>query len=160
MFQYRLRRFVRKHATVAVAWAMLPLVLLNGRTITGCGCNGHFEAVCRCHCGSGCGGCCGQAGQRSCCAGKVAANQAARPAAPQGSSESARNHRCVQAAEYVVVLATTSPTQADDEFNASILALLSFDLPLVSASTDGEQYLQLDTRPPNDLVVTLHRLVI
>ena len=62
MIRLRLSRFVHRNSRFAVACAMLPLVFLNGQTFIGCGCNGHFEAVCHCHCGNGCGDCCGQAG--------------------------------------------------------------------------------------------------
>jgi hypothetical protein len=59
-----------------------------------------------------------------------------------------------------VVTATIAPTLADDDSQASALALVALDLPPVSAAACNVHDLRLDTRPPNDLVVTLHRLVI
>jgi hypothetical protein len=160
MYQFRLTRFIRKRSQTAVVLVMLPLVLMNGRTITGCGCNGHFEAVCHCHCGASCGGCCGQASARSCCANKTASGRESDSTIPQGRSERAQSHHCSQIAEYVVVTATIAPTLADDDSQASALALVALDLPPVSAAAYSVHDLRLDTRPPNDLVVILHRLVI
>jgi hypothetical protein len=160
MYQFRLTRFIRKRRHTAAALVMLPLVLLNGRTITGCGCSGHFEAVCHCHCGASCGGFCGQAGARTCCTNKTTSGRGSDSAIPLGRSERAQSHHCSQIAEYVVVTATIAPTLADDDSQASALALVALDLPPVSAATYNARDLQLDTRPPNDLVVTLHRLVI
>lgn len=159
MIRFRLSRFVRNHSRFTVACAMLPLVLLNGRTFTGCGCNGHFEAICHCHCGNGCGGCCGQGGVRSCCAAKTADDRTSNPAT-KGNSERAQGHHCRQTAEYVVVLATVAPTLADDASQTSADALVAIDLPPASAATSSVHNRQSDTGPPNDLVVTLHRLVI
>src|SRR5215211_4290879 len=31
-----------------VVWALMPLSAVNGQTIIGCGCTGHFEATCHC----------------------------------------------------------------------------------------------------------------
>jgi hypothetical protein len=160
MMRLRLSRFVRKHSRFAVAWAMLPLVLLNGRTFTGCGCNDRFEAVCHCHCGNGCGGCCGQAGVRPCCAKTTANGRTTDSGVPQSNSERAQGHHCRQSAEYVVVTATIAPTLADDYSQASAQTLALSDLPPGLAAVGSVHNLQLDTGPPNDLVVVLHRLVI
>jgi hypothetical protein len=139
---------------------MLPLVLLNGRTLIGCGCNDHFEAVCHCQCGNGCGGCCGQAGARSCCAKATADGRTTDSGVPRSNSEQAQEHHCRQSVEYVVVAATIAPTLADDDSQASAQALVVFDLPPGLAAAGSVHNLQLDTGPPNDLVVVLHRLVI
>jgi hypothetical protein len=156
----RLSRFVQKYNRFAVAWAMLPLVLLNGQTNTGCGCNDRFEAVCQCHCGSCCGHCCGQAGVRACCANKVASGRASDSAPPQRNSEQMRGRQCTEAAEYVVLPATIAPTLADNDSHATALALVALDLPLGIVSAHSWQVFQLDTGPPSDLVVVLHRLII
>jgi hypothetical protein len=160
MMRLRLSRFVHKHSRFAVAWAMLPLDFLNGQTITGCGCNGRFEAVCRCHCGSSCGHCCGQAGVHGCCANKVANVRASDSAAPQRNSEQVRGRHCTEVAEYVVLPATVAATLAGNDTHAAALALVALDLPLGTVSAHSWRVFQLDTGPPNDLVVVLHRLVI
>jgi hypothetical protein len=160
MVGHQLTRFIRNHSRFAVAWAMLPLVLLNGRTTTGCGCTGHFEAVCHCQCGDGCGGCCGQDADPSCCADKTGDRFTSNPAAPFGTSERVQGLHCTQVAEYVVVPATVAPTLADNDLHASAFVLASFSVPFQSVSTPAGLAVQLDTGPPNDFVVTLHRLVI
>jgi hypothetical protein len=160
MVRVRLARFVRNHSRLAVAWAMLPLVLLNGRTITGCGCTGHFEAVCHCGCANGCGGCCGQNGVRSCCAKRLADGRGHSPATPPGSSERAGGRHCKEAGDYVVLPATVSPTLADDDSQASAAALMAVDGLIPTLTNHAGLIVPWDTRPPNDLVVVLHRLVI
>jgi hypothetical protein len=59
-----------------------------------------------------------------------------------------------------VVLATVAPTLADDDSSESTLDLFVLDLSPVSAAADSVHSFQLDTEPPNDIVVTFHRLVI
>jgi hypothetical protein len=138
-----------------MALAMLPLALLNGRTLVGCGCTGHFEAVCHCGCAMGCGGCCGQGGTRACCAKRTATETAS-----DAATQHARGHHCTQIVEYVVVPATVAPTVAADDSQASATVLAVLDLPILAPSTHAGQFVDLATRPPNDLVVVLHRLVI
>ena len=82
------------------------------------------------------------------------------PTIPQSRSERAQSHHCSQSAEYVVVTATIAPTLADDDSQTSALAVVAFELPPGSAAADSVHNLQLDTGPPNDIVVSFHRLVI
>ena len=160
MTPFRLTRWVRRHSRLAVVWAMMPVVLLNGRTFTGCGCTGHFEAVCHCGCAHACGGCCGQNGMRSCCAGKAANNRLANSATSADTSEHAQPHRCTQIAEYVVVPATISPSVDSDDSRMTALAPVPIDLAIVNQPIHRVQATLWDTGPPNDIVVSFHRLVI
>src|SRR6186997_2207582 len=48
MTGYRLTRRAKRRWRTAFVWATLPVVLLNGRTLVGCGCTGHFDSACRC----------------------------------------------------------------------------------------------------------------
>jgi hypothetical protein len=162
MVATRLTRFIRRHCHVVIAWAMLPMVLLNGHTVTGCGCTGHFEAVCHCHCGiSGCS-CCGQSGTCSCCKNKLLAcsNSSNHETLPS-KGESVQGHRCTSIVMYVVVPATVATASVDHDCHAMTLILAPIDLPYSPNSTSAQQIAQWDTGiPPNDLVVVFHRLVI
>ena len=57
MVGIRFNRNAKNRWRSIAVWAMLPLAVLNGRTVIGCGCSGHFEAECHCNCGDA-GGCC------------------------------------------------------------------------------------------------------
>lgn len=62
---------------------------------------------------------------------------------------------------YVVLPATVTPDQTDDTSFAAALELAALDMPLPFDLSRAGQIIQLDIgRPPDDLVVTLHRLVI
>ena len=160
MNPFQLRRWVHSHSHVAVVWAMARIVLLNGRTLTGCGCTGHFEAVCHCGCAHACGSCCGQNGVRSCCAGNAADDLLANAATSADRSEHAQRHHCIQIAEYVVVPATISPTVDVDNSQVATLTLVAIDLAVVNQPIHPGQTSLWDTGPPNDIVVSFHRLVI
>lgn len=158
MTPFQLTRWIRLHSRVAVAWVLLPTVLMNGRTTIGCGCTGHFEAVCHCGCAHGC---CGQKCVRSCCAGKAAENHLARDATSADRSEHAQPHRCTQIAQYVVIPTTTSPTAADaHDCQAAALTSVAADVAIVNHPILPGQTTFWDTRPPNDIVISFHRLVV
>ena len=158
----RLIRFVRRHRHLAVVCLMLPMILLNGHTLTGCGCTGHFEAVCRCHCGTTCCMCCGQGGACTCCSGKsLACCDSADHKTLPITGTGLQGHHCIQSVVYLVVPATVTPAPLDHDSPGMALALAPLELPIASDWGNSFHVVQWDTGPPpNDLVVTLHRLII
>jgi hypothetical protein len=162
MFGTRLIRFVRRHRHLAVVCLMLPMILLNGHVITGCGCTGHFEAVCHCHCGTTCCMCCGKGGTCTCCSGKSLA--CCRPADHENvpiKGTALQGHHCIQSVTYVVVPATIAPASVGHHSPDFGLVLAPLALPLAAEWANSRQVVQWDTGPPpNDLVVTFHRLII
>lgn len=157
----QLARCVGNHSRTALVWAMVPLAVFNGRAFTGCGCTGHFETVCHCQCGSG--PCCVQESMQTqtCRANESSDHRTSGQSTPPSSQAGAHGHHCTRIVAYVVVPATVAPSSADHDSHASALALAALDQPLPSVSIHAGQVVQLDTRPPpNDLVITLDRLII
>jgi hypothetical protein len=158
MFANRLIRYLGSHTHQAATYAMLPLVMLNGWAMIGCGCNGGFDAVCGCHCGTSTGGCCGHQHTDSCCGDKAIEYRTGNPAAPEG----AHGHQCTQMAVYILVPAiVANSSSTDNDLHASTFAVNALDAPLppVAVLAGGTVESSL-TPPPVDLVVTFHRLVI
>jgi hypothetical protein len=139
---------------------MLPLVLLNGRTFTGCGCTGHFEAACHCGCAHAGSDCCATNGARSCCTSKSANSRLATAANSAIPAERAQGHHCKQAAQYEVVPAVTAPTAANDDFQPATLANFAIDVPTATHIVHQEQTALWNTGPPSGIVISFHRLII
>ncbi len=172
MFGLRLARFSRHYGRALVVWAMMPLALLNGRTIIGCGCTGHFEEVCRCNSPAGGKSCCGSMG--SCCRGHhgtksySCCSRRQSGVSPDSKKDRASDtfchigsRHCVVLAIHEVIPATEGPTFSSDDGNFASLALSSVDLAFSPTFAPLERVVPLDIKcPPNDLVVTLHRFII
>lgn len=161
----RLIRRVRRHSRAIVVWAAMPLALFNGRTIVGCGCFGHFESVCNCGC---CSGQLSKAGC-SCCDGRCCCNQSAsagRGKATENischaSCHSLQSHRCRSFILHEATPVTIAPHVDGVDLQESLFILAISLLPRASSQSHSGQVADFDTGPPpNDLVVTLHRLVI
>jgi hypothetical protein len=158
MSTIRLMRTIRDRSRTAVVLAMVPLVVFNGRTMVGCGCSGHFEAVCQCHGGNITGSCCSAGSVPSRCANKVSRDRCQdSPRAP----ERVQGHHCTRVAIYVVVQATSTPDALSAKVHDTPFVMAPIDLPIMAGwSITGHDLCPSFGPPPDDLIVTLHRLVI
>jgi hypothetical protein len=141
-------------------WAMLPLATFNTRTVVGCGCTGHFEAVCHCNCSAGCGKCDGANGC-PCCRNQAALERPASSPASTDASTAFHGRHCKGAVHIEVVPATVISAHAADHFSVPIAAL---NAPILVAEISGANLHAVAwehaSPPPHDIVVRLHRLVI
>jgi hypothetical protein len=158
---------VRSRVRTAVTLAVLPLVLLNTLPVAaGCICaDGHFESACR-HdlCVSGKGNCgCSCCARGGCCkSGTCCCRQ--RSAPPKDETPGKRlnddSRCCTPLVHQAVPTVVTTPVIVDG-YQIMALSLASIDMPSLSPMAMSAIRIDFDTgRPPNDLVVTLHRLVI
>jgi hypothetical protein len=171
MLGVRPTRFLRHHYRAALVWAAIPLAVFNGRTVVGCGCFGHFESVCHCGCCSGT-----KAGANKCCTGH-GFNQSGRSCCNKSAStihcntaagnsrlacgQSLQGPRCTSIVLHEVTPVTVAPNANAGDLHESIFALADVGLPLVFSQSQVGQVVDFHTGPPpNDLVITLHRLVI
>lgn len=178
MVNIRLTRFVRRHCRVAVVWASIPLAVLNGRTVVGCGCTGHFESACHCECCSemqdGCKQqhgkfacpCCSSHSSSSsdcCCCNRSEATHhfiTTSSDSQAATGQVRQSQRCTSMVLHEVIPVAVSPSVNAGELHAPNVVLADFSLPF-SFGQSVAQAVDFDTGPPpNDLVVTLHRLVI
>jgi hypothetical protein len=172
MLASRITRTVRRHYRAALVWAAIPLAVFNGRTVVGCGCFGYFESVCHCGC---CGGqhgkaicsCCTSHGfSHSRCSGCNQSESTSRCDTTDGNTHSAgckalAGHRCTSFVKHEVTPVTVAPHVIAGDLHDAIFALVDVGQTLVLSQTQIVQVVDFDTGPPpNDLVVTLHRLVI
>ncbi len=164
-------RFLRHYGRALVVWAMMPLAILNGRTIIGCGCTGHFEEVCRCiapgagkTCCHSTGSCCGGHGKNACsCCSRDKSGSSPDSKKDRASDAVCRvgSRHCVTLAVHEVIPATEEPTLSSVDGHFASLGISSLDLAVSQAFSPLEPIVQLDLKcPPNDLVVTLHRFII
>ncbi len=162
-------RFLRRIARALVVWAMMPLVVLNGRTVVGCGCSGHFEDICRCGTASGncCkpgGSCCSPGNSKgcSCCNHKKSASSSdlKRDQTANALCHIGSKH-CVRIALHDVIPATEVQSDLSD---AGLMACLDFGTSAdsyVPAVLPSPPLVLPDLKcPPNDLTVSLHRFII
>jgi len=173
MLAGRINRVVRRHFRAALVWAAIPLAAFNGRTVVGCGCFGHFEAVCHCGCCGGTEGhsacsCCSayhpDHSNCSCCL--LGSQPTARcsvashePMAKNGST--LERHHCTSIAMRTVVPATVTHSIDLTDLHSWTLAIADHGLPPSNGNSHLGSFSEIDTGPPpGDLVVILHRLVI
>lgn len=178
MFGRRQARHISRCFRAGLVWAAIPLVVFNGRTVVGCGCTGHFESVCHCRCCSetedggkqhgqpACACCAGHGFARSSCPCCVPNKLAQRHNAAECDSRSTDGqaldaHHCKSIAVHEVIPVTVAPAVDASNLYETVFAPAAFSLPLSSGPSHVGQLVDFDTGPPpNDLVVTLHRLVI
>ena len=154
------RSVVNRWRSIAV-WVMVPLAALNGRTVIGCGCSGHFEAECRCNCGDA-GGCCSSQESSCPCRAKQSKCHAAVNKAEAGTTTYLHGCNCKGSAAHVVIPATIAPihdTADDVKVSASISDTIDLSSQ-INEQTVGVTFLEHSTPAPRDLVVSLRRLVI
>lgn len=166
MFSTRFQRVLRRRCHQALVWVMVPLAVLNGRTVVSCGCSGRQLAECHCsqsaigqkaphHGESACPKCASARGARTetCCGEPQSASKESAPRSVGG-------HHCRNAANYVVTPVTTMPSPVEEQ--VASLDLIA-DCPATASdihwSSTGYTF-ACEPYPPNDLVVVLQRLVI
>lgn len=169
-----LSRSIRRRHRVMVAVAMVPLVVLNALPVSaGCRCaDGHIEPVCqaaRCLAGKGdCGcPCCVQRGAVgsgcSCCMKRAErCSQELADHSPTDCKQGVRggNGCCTPLVHQAVPTVLTSPQIADGH-QMPFLAPAVIDLPASLPAIKLAHRIEFDTGPPpQDFVVTFHRLVI
>lgn len=156
----RLNRHAKRRWHALVVWAIMPLAIFNTRTVVGCGCTGHFEAVCHCNCGNGCGKCNGS-GSCPCCSNHRSTFEKSEHSA-NGSDDSTafRGHHCKGAVQVEVVPATVVSVHSADEISVSAPALNVLDFTVAGEASFQVFVLEHSSPPPYDIVVALHRLVI
>jgi hypothetical protein len=167
------RRALGRCRTILV-WALVPISVVNGQTIVGCGCTGHYQAACQCAAcepaaradhsvSQACDSKAGGPKAHACCCHKDSADSSnASSDSPSRSLASpARNHPCAR-----IILHTggsilaVSPQLGDlDSLSGVVPAALD---TLRQAEPAGIRFVVLidGGPPPRDIVVTLHRLVI
>jgi hypothetical protein len=160
-----LARLACKHCRTFVAWAMVPLAALNGHTVIGCGCTGHFMSVCQCQNPDlteksldvktpTCPMCSGQAVKTASCGSDCDRNNSST------GSQGVRGHRCCSVAIYDFVPGTSNALAAGAQ--QQVLAVLSAPsvLPFVFSERPIVPELLIDPGHSDDLVVLLRRLLI
>jgi hypothetical protein len=159
-----------------LVWAMAPLSIVNGQTIVGCGCTGHFEATCHCATCDSLDSAVQPAKRQTC---DSAQNRGIRsrsccchgePTSPRPSENSSlsssdsrgfRDHHCtkivLESGQSVISVAP----HFGGQLNFSTILLPSLE-PLVNYDIVAREHVFcFDSGPPPcDIVVTFHRLII
>jgi hypothetical protein len=170
-----LSNLARAHFQTAIVWLLMPLSIINGQTIAGCGCTGHFEAACHCSsCDSyGSGGkpeaqACNLArvddgSQRLCCcrSHSTAPTQRSSQSPDEGETNGFRSHQCTQLILHIGEPVPTVSLQFNSELDlASVHAALISRLDIIDVAAHQRVFVIGSEPPPCDFVVTLHRLII
>ena len=164
MFGNSLTRFIRHYGRALVVCAMMPLAALNGRTMVGCGCTGHFEEACHCQTAKASRSCCSGHGAEACtcCSrGKTGAAPGSRTDQRSDAVCHVGARHCVGLAVHEVIPVTVEPIVSSDDWQIATLDCSSADRTFLAAFAALEHVVQLDLKgPPDDLVVMLHRFII
>jgi hypothetical protein len=166
MFIRALRRSLPSRFRPILVWAVMPLTLFNGMPISaGCICaDGHYEPVCRagrCRAGmSDCG--CSCCAKTASCKGKCCCRKSENQRHENMPGQRVANNGCCK--PVVVQVPTVVTTQASTGLDVqpiAALVLAPIDLPFLGSWSAVVHRIDFDTGPPpNDLIVTLQRLVI
>jgi hypothetical protein len=118
----------------------------------------HGKSACSCCTGHGFSHgscpCCNQSGAAHQC--DIADSDSQRT-----SCHALSGHHCKSMVKHDVIPVTVPSAVDAGDLHASFFALAAFSQPLHISQSHVGQVVDFDTgRPPNDLVVTLHRLVI
>ena len=170
MFGFSITRAARRRCHQAIVWAMVPLAVLNGRTLVACGCTGQFSSVCHCQATAKneSVGASEHALCPKCAKGKPANSTIAsanccsshdRESQDDGN-RTVRGHHCRSLAYFEVTPGTTASSIAADDLAATAVFADSLVLPLTFDWQRHTLALRPEAHPPDDLVVVLHRLVI
>jgi hypothetical protein len=170
-------RAIRRRFQAAVIWAMVPMALISGRSVSGClSPTGHFEPgchcqamqaarvsgqekanpTCQCHCPCCRGGaCCCCQGKANCC------NLAAKTTSRTHGEGVQDGNSCRPFSIYVVTPAVSTSAQTGDLHQLVQMSMVSVDLPLFATPSTVAHVFELNTGPPPyNLVVALHRFLI
>jgi hypothetical protein len=144
---------------MAMALAIMPLAILNGLPIAeGCICaDGHYEPVCRGHLDQSHGdrSCCAK---HSCCAGMHTCHLAT---GKSNSQPTLGDHCCTPLVHQAVPVVSATPQFASASQTADWNAIAIESPTFLSLEMHSSYCIEVDTTPPpNDLVVTLQRLII
>lgn len=159
-------RLVHDRIRTAVTLAALPLAIMNGLPVAaGCICaDGHYEPVCKAGlCRDGKGDCDRSLGiHRSCCKGDTACCRHRAAPLKDGAGEKLVNEApCCTPVANEAVPAVINSSQVLDVQSSSALIVAVIELPSSIASATVGHRIDFDKwPPPDDLVVTLRRLVI
>jgi hypothetical protein len=165
MIYTTLRRFIRRRCQMAVALAIMPLAILNGLPIAeGCICaDGHYEPVCRAHLGQSNDdhSCCAKHSGRmehACCAGMHTCHLATE----KSNGQQRLGDRCCTPLVHQAVPVVSATPQFDSPDQTAVWNAVAIESPtFLSLAMHGGHCVEVDTgTPPNDLVVTLQRLII
>lgn len=169
-----LSRTVRRRSWALTMWAMMPLAMLNGRSVSGCmSPTGHFELGCNCQamqdlgfgtpknasmaCGCHCACCqgktCCRQGKSICCS-QMAGKDYSSPENGVGGGH------CRPVSMYVTTPVVSAAAQTTEVRHLAGLSLVSLDVPLSAASQSMAEFAELNTGPLDNLVVALHRFLI
>ena len=157
-------------------WALMPLSAVNGQTIVGCGCTGHFEATCHCASCDSSGAAvqparhqlCGfrpsevTRSHSSCCQSepKNARQTECRSLGPDPAKGS-EGHHCTKIVLHSDESIIAGSSHIDNQRGFSTALAPSLDLPITYRVASNEHVFSFDSGPPPcDVVVTLHRLNI
>jgi hypothetical protein len=183
-------RSIRHRCHAAIVWAMVPVALLSGRTVSGCiGPTGRFEPDCHCaamqeagknasdtnEAGDGatchlacCHGKCCCKGNGGCCQtthGFVTAKSSSQPKdnnlSNGGHCNLSSDGHCRPFSYFAAVTVTSLSGQSLDLQQPVDVLPVVLHAPLTNAFTAPATAVELDTGPPPDnLVVALHRWLI
>ena len=170
-----LPRLTLARCRTLVVWALMPLSAVNGQTIVGCGCTGHFEATCHCaSCDSS--GAAVQPERHQLCAfrqgdvaGRSSCCQSQSTNAPQTGCRSLalneakgfQGHHCIKVVLQSGESIKAAPPQAHHQLGFSTALPPWLDLPITYRVASNEHVFSFDSGPPPcDVIVTLHRLII
>lgn len=170
MFGIHITLAARQRCHQAIVWAMVPLAVLNGRTLVACGCTGQFTSVCHCQ-ATAKDECAGTTKRALCpkCARGNSANSAVASAnccsshdreSRDDGTRTVRGHHCRSLSFFEVTPGTTASSITVDDLSATAIFADSLMLPLTFDWQRRALALRPDAHPPGDLVVALHRLVI
>jgi hypothetical protein len=166
-------RLIRRRSSALMIWAMMPLAIINGQSVSGCmSPTGHFEpschceamqpaaqnasTTCPCHCPC-CQGknCCCCKGKDGCC--KSLARNESRP----NSDGIQSSGHCTPFSMYVTMTAVRPSAQSSDLLQAAAVLPVAWKIDLSPVPTVAAYVAELNTGPPpNNLVVTLHHWTI
>jgi hypothetical protein len=153
---------VLAHCRVIFAWAVMPLAAVPGETIIGCGCSGHFEAVCHCQsCRDECREHRAPAIGSCCCHGAPGGAQTCRQSSSADGRAQSKSHQCIKIVLHKGDLLLVPSLHGSDQHQFATILPLSFGAPGKIQLPTGRRAFAIDSGPPpRDVVITLRRLVI
>jgi hypothetical protein len=171
----RLYRSLRRRCDELIVWAMIPVALLSGRSVSGCmSATGRFEPDCHCasmqqmdgsacsthqssetksHCSCCHGKCCGKV-HAGCC--KTVAKTNSQP-----NGDGLNGGHCRPFSLFVGVTVTSTSGHSLDFQQTAEMLPVALDGTFPNFFAVSTEAVELDTGPPpENLVVALHRWLI
>ena len=158
MFGINFHSVVRRRCHQALVWAMVPLAVLNGRTVVSCGCSGRVLAECHCgrsafgqkaahHNGAVCPKCTSaRAAETEICCGEP------HSATNEDPPRSIGGHHCRSIANYEVIPVTTVPSPVDEQV-ASLDLIADFPATAGDIQWSWTSFaIACEPHPPHDLL--------